>query len=463
MNVYTGAIQMSKLRFISIAFPLIALVACGGGGGGGSGTSPATSSYTGQYIDAPVKGLSYIASPSGLKGTMDDNGNFSFQAGDTVSFNVVTPGGNIAVGSVAPATPVSQSTTVPISVMAMSGGTQIAQTLQSLGGTGASIDVSSTNPKVAAVVSAADVTSVNNFVSSGGATTPPAAVVTVQSTTAFTNAMASLSNLSTASPTPQTLNSVFNGSTSFHAGPMTTVTINNKADSTFTIINSGISYAKSDGSSYNICISSPIIANPSKYKFQDFCVSKNNSLVDTTTEKWAIDSTSNKINFTSSGSTTVVTLPVIDNTTGIYNLAVNSTDGSSWKGTGLFYMVSTSFSPSYFAGKTVTVSGDSKCSDGYMNYSMSSDGASYTKSCKTSAASGVTFVSSIGKITAIKEIPGVLQFTDSGASTSTYVGQINGGTISAGRFAGAVLGDSTCYTSSTGSCGGVSVFNYTAK
>ena len=453
---------MTRLKSTLYLLPWAALVGCGGGGGAAGVSSPVASNFTGQYIDAPVKGLNYSASPSGLTGTTDENGNFSFQAGDTVSFNVVTPAGNISVGTVAPATPSSTATPVPISVMALPGGTQIAQTLQSLGGTGASIDVSPTNPKVAAVVAAADVATVNNFVSSGGAIAPPAAVVTVQANTAFTNAMASLGNVSTTA-TSSTLQGIFSGSTNFHIGPLTTITIGNKADTTLTYVNSQISYAKPDGSHYTICINAPVTANPGKYNFQPSCSGTNGSIVNTTREKWAVDPASNKITFTNSDSTAVVTLPVLDNTTGIYNLAVNSVDGTSFKGTGLFYMVSSSFSPSYFAGKTVTVSGDSKCSDGYMNYAMSSDGSSYTKTCKTSTAPGVTFTASTGKIATIADMPGVLQFTDSGSSTSSYVGQINGGTVSAGRFAGAMLGDSSCYTSSTGNCGGVSIFNYIAK
>ncbi|HTY03648.1 MAG TPA: alkaline phosphatase PhoX [Rhodocyclaceae bacterium] len=59
------------------------LVACGGGSGGSGSTRS-----TGTFIDSPVKGLYYEASPSGASGTTDADGKFDYYAGDTVRFYV---------------------------------------------------------------------------------------------------------------------------------------------------------------------------------------------------------------------------------------------------------------------------------------------------------------------------------------------------------------------------------------
>ena len=438
---------------------IFVLVACGGGGGGAT-TSSATS-YTGQYIDAPVKGLSYTASPSGLNGTTDANGNFSFQAGDTVSFNIVTPGGNISAGSIAPATPTSYATTLPVSVMALLNGTQIAQTLQSLGGTGASIDVSITNANVAAITTPAQVTDVNTYVTSGGTAAQPAAI-TVKATDAMNNALTSIGSISTTAPTPQTVANIVSGATIFHASTLTTATINGKADTSLRQFNGGISYFKPDGKEYFLCVNGSVTQVGNKYDIKNW--SSCNETADLTSSTWAVDSTSNKINFSNSKnpSTSIVTLPVIDSVTGLYSQATTASN-TTWSGNGLFYIISGSLSNSTFAGKTVTTAGNSSCSDGYMNYVVSSDGASYANTCKTNSAASSKFTSSNGTISSVTNFPGVLQFKDSTTKVSTFVGQVNGGTTSSGKFVVAGVGDTTCYSSSSGNCGYIVVLSYTAK
>lgn len=169
------------------------LVSCGGGGGDSAIT------YTGRYIDAPVKGLSYLASPSGLSGLTDADGKFNFKGGDRVSFNLVTTGGNINVGSTAPATPSSPAVNVPVSVLTLPNGVQIAQILQSLGGTNSSIDVSPVNPNVSALTSSADVLSINKFISTGGYSNVSAAIPElIGANSALSNALGSLVGINAA-------------------------------------------------------------------------------------------------------------------------------------------------------------------------------------------------------------------------------------------------------------------------
>ena len=74
-----------------VAFLSVFLVACSGSGGsGGNGAT----SKTGVFIDAPVEGLSYLASPSGKSGVTNQMGEFEYMIGDVVSFSL----GNIKLG-----------------------------------------------------------------------------------------------------------------------------------------------------------------------------------------------------------------------------------------------------------------------------------------------------------------------------------------------------------------------------
>lgn len=88
--------------YLIIASIFIALItACGGGGGGNTAVS------TGQFVNAPAKGVSYRTS-SGLSGVTDANGNFQFRDGDTVSFSLDLGNGNeLSLGSATGGTAVS--------------------------------------------------------------------------------------------------------------------------------------------------------------------------------------------------------------------------------------------------------------------------------------------------------------------------------------------------------------------
>lgn len=78
----------------------IVLTSCGGGG-----SSSSSSTLTSKFIDSAVAGLTYVSSPSGLTGTTDTSGNFSWQSGDTTTFYI---GGSSGV-AIASITPVSGS------------------------------------------------------------------------------------------------------------------------------------------------------------------------------------------------------------------------------------------------------------------------------------------------------------------------------------------------------------------
>lgn len=134
---------MSALfRYLSVILFVTVLSACGGGSSSTSSltpsstSSPASSStpsaLTGLFVDAPVKGVSYSATPSGLSGTTDSAGTFHYQAGDAVSFSIPAGGGqSIPLGSIAPSAPSGGGSTV-LSVLELPAGTQAATVLQTL-------------------------------------------------------------------------------------------------------------------------------------------------------------------------------------------------------------------------------------------------------------------------------------------------------------------------------------------
>lgn len=85
--------MLKPVRLALLSLPLI-LSGCGGGGDDSDTSTPTSSTLTGAFIDAPVAGLSYSSS-SGLSGSTDASGQFSYRSGDTVSFSL----GGIEIGS----------------------------------------------------------------------------------------------------------------------------------------------------------------------------------------------------------------------------------------------------------------------------------------------------------------------------------------------------------------------------
>lgn len=70
------------------------LSACSGGGGGSSDTTS-----SGSFINSPTKGIKYSASPSGLSGTTDADGTYSYKSGDTVTFTLDLGASTVTLGS----------------------------------------------------------------------------------------------------------------------------------------------------------------------------------------------------------------------------------------------------------------------------------------------------------------------------------------------------------------------------
>ncbi len=87
-------------------------------------------SQTGSFINSPTKGIKFYASPSGLSGTTDENGTYSFKDGDTVTFKIDLGSTELTLGSTS-----SPSTATSILSLAVPNGGNplaVAQVLETL-------------------------------------------------------------------------------------------------------------------------------------------------------------------------------------------------------------------------------------------------------------------------------------------------------------------------------------------
>lgn len=74
------------LKFGAVALSTALLIGCGGGSGGTTnGNNSGGNTLSTAFIDAPVKGLTYLSNPSGLTGLTDSAGTINYKEGDSVS------------------------------------------------------------------------------------------------------------------------------------------------------------------------------------------------------------------------------------------------------------------------------------------------------------------------------------------------------------------------------------------
>ena len=158
---HPNLIRASELAIATACITVLA--GCGGGGSSQIASATASpSALSATFVDPPTKGLYYSDSPSGITGTTDAGGGFSYEAGDVVSFFLPTPGGNVALGTYKPVAPLGGGPAV-LSVLALPNGQAVAQTLQLLNhsSTQDSEDVSGLK------LSAADVQNLNSLIADG--------------------------------------------------------------------------------------------------------------------------------------------------------------------------------------------------------------------------------------------------------------------------------------------------------
>lgn len=449
---------MKLIKYISIVCIIGIFYACGGGTSStSSSTTDSTSTsvaavttYSGQFIDAPTKGLLYSASPSGLTGTTDASGTFKFQAGDVVTFEIPTSGGNIPIGVHSPTTPTSATEISILHVSTMDNGTQIAQTLQSLSnGTKDMLDLS--NVKLTADEK-------NQFATyiSSGATSQLPPKLTVSQADALFNAMASLGNLPPKS-NASNLSSLLSGQVLVHTGVANVkLATGDAAGKTLAFLNNSVSYFKSDNTTWDICINSPWIDKQITVDYGHTCQLSGINKIGT----WAIPSNStNTLTLTLNdfpNYLNTVTLKDINSKQGLYtNSEPNAYDNvEKFTGYGEYIFMSNTWNKSLLAGTTYYASGADTCTDGLLKAEYSKDATTFNFSCKISRVDGAANTPTLGgTLSDVKEIPGLAKITSPDGSIS-YVGVAAGSNEKSGRSILIKVGDSQCGTAGTDSISG---------
>lgn len=80
-------------NFFATIITVLLVVACGGGGGGGGSGGGGSAPSIGQFIDAPVAGLTYVCGT--YSGNTNPSGQFNYSSGSACTFAI----GNVQVGS----------------------------------------------------------------------------------------------------------------------------------------------------------------------------------------------------------------------------------------------------------------------------------------------------------------------------------------------------------------------------
>jgi len=429
--------SLAKLA-LSVFF-ITVLASCGGGGGGSS-----TTTYSGQFIDAPTKGLTYTASPSGLTGTTDANGTFKFQASDMVSFAIPTSSGSISIGVQSPPTPASSTESAIVHVSTMDNANQVAQTLQSLGGTGSVIDVSNV------ALTSTEKTQINDYIASGAVTTLPPKL-TVNAGDALFNAMSSLGNLPVKTNSTS-VSGLLSGNVVVHTGVINAkLALGDWAGRTIKLPIDEISYFKSDKTMWTLCVNSPWIDSQNSNNQGRLCGA--DGIIQT--GSWAVPTGStNAFTITNSNYPNfldTVTFVDVNAKQGLYtDSEPNAYDTvQSFTGFGQYIFMSNTWNKSYLAGATYYVGGADQCTDGIIKFVYNSDATTYVQNCKTARVDGGSNTAVTGGTLAdVSGIPGLAKITATDA-TVMYVGVAEGSTPKSGRSILVKPGDQQCGTSGT--------------
>jgi hypothetical protein len=434
---------------------VIAMAGCGGSGGGSSSTTSSSTpaALTGSFVDAPTKGLLYTASPSGLSGTTDANGNYQYQAGDTVTFSIPNGVNPIVIGSTRPVAPTGGS---PITfVLNLTNGYAAAQVLQALNhsSSASTLDVSGLT------LDSANTTILNTYIASNGSQLPANADPTV--TTNVTNMLstaqtaASFSGNATAS-TPVTatfldtvtasLQSTMSGLTPGLTIPLSTrvpgklsyiVAINDAPGAQPQYI---IRYRNVNGTSYEKRNALDLPSSVHNYPVINYSIPASGNVFTDTYQSYTAGATY-------PGYITTITVLYDDavSTLATYSNALSTAPNTSiGTGSAAGIVMDTSFSPTSIAGKTITFT--ALANDGCTSanpYVVTVDGAgsAFTASCGGVAPPTPAHTSGY-TISTVPNMPGLLAIS-LGGSVIRYWGLINGTSVSNGTLVSLTPGTAT--------------------
>jgi hypothetical protein len=355
-----------------------------------------------------------------------------------------------------PATPSSATDTAVLHVTTMDNGSQIAQTLQSLGGTGSLIDVSSVT------LTSGEKSAIGSFISSGGATTTPARV-TVAEADAVVNAMANLVNLPTKAP-PAGLNSLLSGKVIVHTGVLSArFTSGGWSGQDVKLPNNEITYFKDNGETWVLCINSAWLdtthTNTSGQTCSQAGIYKQGTW--TTAGQAANDFRSTDDSNTNFNVT--VSLKDINASHGFYTNTgtVNVSPVSTFTGQGEYVFMSSTWNKSYLAGTTYYVGGHDQCVDGVGQFVYNSDATQYSQTCRYGRVDSGANTPATGTLSNVTGIPGLAKLSVGGVDR--YIGVSVGSTPARGRSIMIYPGNTNCGTGggkSLSDCGYVRYITY---
>ena len=402
--------------------------------------APSLPTISANFISAaPVKGLQYVAWPSGLSGTTDANGTYTFKAGDAVTFTIPNGNSSSSAIKIATLTPPGSS---------LNGGNVITFTGSFSRGAGLFLQIlnHSTNPSMMDVsgvsLDSANAANLNTYMSSNGYFLSGGLAVTGSSLqNALTTAQSAVtySGGGTAS-TPVTSTyypTVYNSFASGIAAlPTPTSSLNIPVSGVLNILrvfsdgtlNNYIEYHNPNGTISYFQPGSPDPSNMFVYPNITWAVPT--TPINSMTITWASN--------TVAGTTYpgyVATLKFLyadnDGTLGTFTMATQSAP-STVVGSGSIATINLdpAFSLSFVAGKTFNFGFDGfgLCANAQLTNVYSSDGKSATSYCAGSITSVATW-----SISAVSGVPGVLAATSSLGGPPVYFALIKGSTPTIGR------------------------------
>jgi hypothetical protein len=326
----------------------------------------------------------------------------------------------------------------------MDNANQVAQTLQSLGGTGSVIDVSNVT------LTSTEKTQINDYIASGAVTTLPPKITVSEADASF-NAMASLGNLP-AKTNSTSLSGLLSGNVIVHTGVTNAkIASGDWAGKTIKLTINEISYFKSDNTVMTLCINSPWIDSQNPRDQGKLCDAEGI----TQTGNWAVPTGSTNA-FTSTlnkypSFLDTVTFKDVNAKQGLYTDSQPNAFGDvqSFTGFGQYLFMSKTWNKSYLAGATYYVGGGDQCTDGIIKFVYNSDATSYVQSCKTARVDGGSNTPITGgTLSDVTVIPGLAKIT-APDGTVMYVGVAEGSTAKSGRSILVKPGDQQCGTSGT--------------
>lgn len=430
---------------IYILFISLILISCGGGSNS-TNSIAGSITYKGQFVDAPVMGLIYTASPSGLSGITDINGEFKFKAGDKITFSISTPVGSLHIGTYSPDTIIDKDSTSIAFVLTLENGIQVAQVLQSLGGSGSSLDVSINSPTVSSLTSA-DIQELSSFISSPLDSLRPAKV-TVDAQSAQYGALASINNITSNTSKKISEDLFLNRSFFLLSGQkflsdlLQPMALDDIKDTSF------LYFSDSNIGSTQCFFSTSL--KPSSQFVTRVCPTEFE------TWRWSVNTIESSINmiFNDVGNLSQnLVIKYFDASIFSFSEDIYAANTLIGNGYGLLIPITKGFSLNNFSNKSIMFEGDSACNKGIIKYTFNSNGAAYTKSCKYGTSNNQPLLYNSGMASNNSRVPDVVTFTDDGAPPENvlHIGLISG-TTKGGKVIASTTGNDTCTNYFQSSC-----------